>query len=176
MAAEISISVQAGKFDPGVEYHRLRTDNYADGATAMFVGNVRDFSPIEAKSPVEPKASPAESGERRAVVVLELEHYPGMAELALTDIAKQAAERWPLGRVRVIHRFGPLSAGEEIVFVGTTSTHRQAALDACAFIMDFLKSRAPFWKKEIGPEIGKKAHGGNWVQARHSDEDALKKW
>lgn len=159
MVAEISISVQAAGFDPGAEYHRLRSENYTDGATAMFVGNVRDFSPTE-------------NGEASSVAVLELEYYPGMAESALTDIAQQAAERWPLGRVRVIHRFGPLNAGEEIVFVGATSAHRQAALDACAFIMDFLKSRAPFWKKEIGQG----EDSGNWVQARHSDEDVLKKW
>ncbi|AQQ69370.1 molybdopterin synthase catalytic subunit [Microbulbifer agarilyticus] len=155
----MSISVQAEGFDPGAEYNLLRSENYVDGATAMFVGNVRDFSP-------------AESGEQQSVAVLELEHYPGMAEAALTDIARQAAQRWPLGRVRIIHRFGPLAAGDEIVFVGSTSAHRQAALDACAFIMDFLKSRAPFWKKEFA----KGAETGDWVQARNSDEDALKKW
>ncbi|WGL16327.1 molybdenum cofactor biosynthesis protein MoaE [Microbulbifer bruguierae] len=159
MAVEISISVQAQGFDPGAEYNRLREQNFADGATAMFVGNVRDFSP-------------SETGERKSVTVLELEHYPGMAESALGDIARQAAERWPLGRVRVIHRYGPLDAGDEIVFVGTTSTHRQAALDACAFIMDFLKSRAPFWKREVGEGTD----SGSWVEARSSDEDALKKW
>lgn len=159
MAVEISIAVQAESFDPGAEYNRLRSDNYADGATAMFVGNVRDFSP-------------AELGQNKAVSVLELEHYPGMAESALANIASEAAERWPLGRISVIHRYGPLSAGEEIVFVGTTSAHRQAALDACAFIMDFLKSRAPFWKKEVGEE----GSSSTWVEARNSDEDALKKW
>ncbi|MCA0899363.1 molybdenum cofactor biosynthesis protein MoaE [Microbulbifer agarilyticus] len=159
MPLEISISVQAEGFDPGVEYRLLRSENYVDGATAMFVGNVRDFSP-------------AESGEQQSVAVLELEHYPGMAESALTDIARQAAQRWPLGRVRIVHRYGPLSAGDEIVFVGATSAHRQAALDACAFIMDFLKSRAPFWKKEFA----KGAEKGDWVQARNSDEEALKKW
>ena len=159
MAVQISISVQAEGFDPGAEYNRLRSENYSDGATAMFVGNVRDFSPDE-------------SGQHREVAVLELEHYPGMAESALSAIARQAAERWPLGRVRVIHRYGPLDAGEEIVFVGTTSAHRQAALDACAFIMDFLKSRAPFWKKEVG----KGGEAGAWVEARSSDETALKKW
>ncbi|WP_105103447.1 molybdenum cofactor biosynthesis protein MoaE [Microbulbifer pacificus] len=173
MAAEIFISVQAEGFDPGTEYHRLRSENCADGATAMFVGNVRDFSPIAPDdAPAGSEVSPADSVGRRAVAVLELEHYPGMAESALTDIARQAAARWPLGRVRVIHRFGQLSAGEEIVFVGATSAHRQAALDACAFIMDFLKRRAPFWKKEIGEG----AKEGSWVEARHSDEDALKKW
>ena len=159
MAVDIFVSVQAEGFDPGAEYHQLREGNYSDGATAMFVGNVRDFSPDE-------------SGRSKSFSVLELEHYPGMAESALADIARQAAERWPLGRVRIIHRFGPLNAGEEIVFVGTSSAHRQAALDACAFIMDFLKSRAPFWKREMG-EGGDR---GTWVEARNSDEQALKKW
>ncbi|WP_299596062.1 molybdenum cofactor biosynthesis protein MoaE [uncultured Microbulbifer sp.] len=160
MAVDISISVQAEGFDPGAEYNCLRSENYSDGATAMFVGNVRDFSPEE------------HGDEHRPVAVLELEHYPGMAEAALTDIARQAAERWPLGRVRLIHRYGPLSAGEEIVFVGATSAHRQASLDACTFMMDFLKSRAPFWKKEFA---GKES-SGRWVQARDADESALDKW
>lgn len=170
MAVDISVSVQAQGFDPGAEYNRLRRDNYSDGATSMFVGNVRDFSP--AASVDSPEASHEETGSRQSVTVLELEHYPGMAESALTDIARQAAARWSLGRVRIIHRYGPLKAGEEIVFVGVTSTHRQDSLDACAFIMDFLKSRAPFWKKEVGE------HGepGTWVEARSSDEKALNKW
>ncbi|WP_153039243.1 molybdenum cofactor biosynthesis protein MoaE [Microbulbifer sp. Q7] len=159
MTADISIAVQAEGFDPGAEYNRLRRANFADGATAMFVGNVRDFSPTE-------------TGGHQQVSVLELEHYPGMAESALAAIARQAAERWPLGRVRVIHRFGPLRAGDEIVFVGVTSAHRQDALDACGFIMDFLKSRAPFWKKEVN----KDGEQGTWVAARSSDEKALKKW
>ena len=163
MAVDISVSVQAEGFDPGAEYQRLRHENYSDGATSMFVGNVRDFSP---------EASPGETGGRRSVTVLELEHYPGMAESALTDIARQAIDRWSLGRVRIIHRYGPLSAGEEIVFVGATSTHRQDSLDACAFIMDFLKSRAPFWKKEVG----ERGEPGTWVEARSSDEKALSKW
>lgn len=159
MSVEISISVQANGFDPGVEYGQLRRGNAADGATAMFVGNVRDMAPAAAKDSDSPS-------------VLELEYYPGMAESALTDIARTAAERWSLGRVRVIHRYGPLRAGEEIVFVGVTSPHRQAAFDACAYIMDFLKSRAPFWKKERTSGEA----SGHWVEARDSDEDALKKW
>lgn len=159
MPAEISIAVQSEGFDPGLEYRALRTGNTVDGATAMFVGNVRDFSD-------------AQSDQRKTVGVLELEHYPGMAESALTDIARQAAERWPLGRVRIIHRYGKLAAGDEIVFVGTSSAHRQAALDACSFIMDFLKSRAPFWKRELDSDGG----SGDWVDARCSDEEALNKW
>ncbi|WP_078082991.1 molybdenum cofactor biosynthesis protein MoaE [Microbulbifer mangrovi] len=166
MAVDISISVQAEGFDPGAEYNRLRSDNYSDGATAMFVGNVRDFYVADSEEG---------AAQKKSVSVLELEHYPGMAESALAGIAREAAERWPLGRIRVIHRFGPLAAGDEIVFVGTTSAHRQASLDACAFIMDFLKSRAPFWKKEVGVGDDGKTQS-SWVEARSSDESALKKW
>jgi len=170
MAVDISISVQAEGFDPGAEYTQLRRENYSDGATSMFVGNVRDFSP---KASLDaPGVSASETGEHLPVTVLKLEHYPGMAEAALTEIARQAADRWPLGRIRIIHRYGPLNAGDEIVFVGATSAHRQDSLDACAFIMDFLKSRAPFWKKEFSGE----GEHGTWVQARTSDEDALEKW
>ncbi|MFV8781513.1 molybdenum cofactor biosynthesis protein MoaE [Microbulbifer sp. SA54] len=156
---DISIAVQAGGFDPGAEYTLLRQGNTSDGATAMFVGNVRDFSPTA--------ATPGS-----AVETLELEHYPGMAESALEGIAREASQRWPLGRVRVIHRYGRLAAGDEIVFVGATSAHRRAALDACAFIMDFLKSRAPFWKKELVASDS----AGQWVEAKKSDEAALQKW
>ncbi|WP_428820337.1 molybdenum cofactor biosynthesis protein MoaE [Microbulbifer sp. MCCC 1A16149] len=169
MAVDISISVQSEGFDPGAEYNRLRSENYSDGATAMFVGNVRDFYVPDVNDENIGKAN------KKSTSVLELEHYPGMAESALTEIAREAAERWPLGRVRVIHRYGPLAAGDEIVFVGTTSAHRQASLDACAFIMDFLKSRAPFWKKEVGVGDDGKIQS-TWVEARSSDEKALKKW
>ncbi|WP_226663197.1 molybdenum cofactor biosynthesis protein MoaE [Microbulbifer aggregans] len=164
---DISIVVQAEGFDPGAEYNALRRENTSDGATAIFVGNVRDFSPA-----ISATTAPDSSSSGSAVAVMELEHYPGMAESALDAIAREAAERWPLGRVRVIHRYGRLAAGDEIVFVGITSAHRQAALDACAFIMDFLKSRAPFWKKEL--TAGGSA--GQWVEAKKSDESALQKW
>jgi molybdopterin synthase catalytic subunit len=151
-AASVSVSVQRENFAVGDEYAGLRRGNSADGATAMFVGAVRDFN------------------EGKEVAVLDLEHYPGMTEKALTDIAGQAVARWQLGRVRIVHRVGPLAAGDDIVFVGTCAPHRQAALDACAFIMDFLKSRAPFWKKELG------SGGERWVEQRLSDQEALKKW
>lgn len=159
MSAQIHVAVQTHGFDPGAEYAALRRENTVDGATAMFVGNVRDFT------------GTGDDGSK-ALAGLELEHYPGMAELALTDIAREAAQRWPLSRVRIIHRYGRLAAGDEIVFVGTSSFHRQAALDACSFIMDFLKSRAPFWKRELDCE----GDAGEWVEARSRDADALNKW
>lgn len=148
----VSVSVQEGAFDVGAEYAGLRAGNTVDGATAIFVGSVRDFN-LDS-----------------TVSRMELEHYPGMTERVLRDIAGEAQRRWELSRVRIVHRVGSLGAGEDIVFVGTCAPHRQAALDACAYVMDFLKTRAPFWKKEAGPD------GERWVEARQSDSDALGKW
>jgi molybdopterin synthase catalytic subunit len=105
-----------------------------------------------------------------AVKVLNLEHYPGMTESAIAEIIEDARQRWPLYAVSVIHRIGPLRPADEIVWVGAASAHREAALAACAFVMDFLKSRAPFWKKE---ELDA---GSRWVSARDADEEALKRW
>lgn len=152
MSVSISISVQPDSFDVGAEYAQLREANVADGATAMFVGSVRDFNLAQ------------------SVAGLELEHYPGMTEQVLREIAEEAQRRWQLGRVRLVHRVGPLAPGDDIVFVGACAPHRQAALDACAYMIDFLKTRAPFWKKERGPS------GEQWVDARHSDLEALEKW
>jgi len=146
------VSVQEAAFDVGAEYGRLREHNSGDGATAIFVGSVRDLS------------------DAQQVAQLQLEHYPGMTERVLEDIAAEARERWQLGRVRIVHRVGSLGAGEDIVFVGTCAPHRRAALEACAFVIDVLKTRAPFWKKEVGP------CGGRWVEARQSDRDAVEKW
>ncbi|WP_323845320.1 molybdopterin synthase catalytic subunit MoaE [Microbulbifer magnicolonia] len=148
----VSVAVQSEPFDVGAEYTQLRARNCADGAAAIFVGSVRDLS------------------DATRVTRLQLEHYPGMTEQVLRQIAEQARARWCLGRVRIVHRVGSLGAGEDIVFVGTSAPHRQAALDACAFVIDLLKTRAPFWKKEIGPD------GEFWVQARQSDREALEKW
>lgn len=148
----ISVSVRAEAFDVGAEYAQLRRENSVDGATAIFVGSVRDFNAA------------------RSVSGLELEHYPGMTEQVLGEIAERAQQRWQLGRVQIVHRVGKLHAGDDIVFVGTSAPHRQAALDACAYIMDYLKTRAPFWKKEAGPD------GELWVEARASDREALQKW
>ena len=104
------------------------------------------------------------------VTGLFLEHYPGMTEKTLEAIADEAAERWPLQAVRVIHRVGQMALCDQIVFVGVASAHRGAAFDACEFIMDFLKSRAPFWKREQTKQ------GEHWVEARTSDQDALERW
>jgi len=101
---------------------------------------------------------------------MELEHYPGMTEQALEEIVAQAQSRWPLQGVRVIHRVGPLEPGERIVLVLTASRHRQAAFEAAEFLMDYLKTRAPFWKKETG------TGGVRWVDARDSDTDAAGRW
>jgi molybdopterin synthase catalytic subunit len=108
--------------------------------------------------------------EGESVKTLTLEHYPGMTESSIKEIIDQANQRWPLFQARVIHRIGELQPADEIVWVGVTSGHREAALEACAFIMDFLKSKAPFWKKESVPQ------GDRWVAAREKDEKALKRW
>lgn len=144
------IRVQAEDFEVGTETRRL----YAAGAGAVvtFVGLVRELAdqPISA---------------------MELEHYPGMTEKALAAIEVEARGRWPLQAVTIIHRVGRLATGDQIVFVGVASAHRQAAFEAAAFLMDYLKTRAPFWKKELGAD-----GQGQWVDARESDEDALRRW
>src|SRR5699024_8478735 len=105
-----------------------------------------------------------------AISAMELEHYPGMTERALEEIVAEARGRWPLHGVRVIHRYGPLAPGDRIVLVVTASRHRQAAFEAAAFLMDYLKTRAPFWKKETGAE------GSVWVDARETDDAAAERW
>lgn len=146
------ISVQTESFDAGQEYAALIADDTGGGAAVFFVGRVRANS------------------EGRQVTGLALEHYPGMTEQALQDIVQQAYQRWPLQRVRVIHRVGELALGEPIVFVGALSAHRAAAFSAAEFIMDYLKTRAPFWKKERTPD------GDVWVNARDSDQQAAQRW
>ncbi|ACO77357.1 Molybdopterin converting factor, large subunit [Azotobacter vinelandii CA] len=148
----MGIRVQVGTFEPGRELDALHAANAGVGAVVGFVGYVRDFN------------------EGREVGGMFLEHYPGMTEKALAKIADEAARRWPLLRVEVLHRIGRLEPGEPIVFVGTASAHRQAAFDACAFIMDYLKIRAPFWKKEDTGE------GPRWVEGRDSDQEAARRW
>ena len=148
----MAIRIQAEPFDPGSELNALHAANLGIGAVAGFVGYVRDYN------------------DGQDVHGMFLEHYPGMTEKALEKIAAEAAERWPLLRVEVLHRVGRLQPGEPIVFVGTASAHRQAAFDACNFIMDYLKTRAPFWKKEDTPD------GARWVEGRASDQAALQRW
>lgn len=145
----MTVSVQHEDFDAGAETAALSAGRLDVGAVATFVGQVRGGD---------------------GLIAMSLEHYPGMTEKSLAGIIEQAEARWPLLAVRVIHRIGRLLPGEQIVFVGVASSHRQAAFDACAFIMDYLKTRAPFWKKEETPA------GARWVDARDSDEAALERW
>lgn len=146
------ISVQQHDFDHATEYQALRDSADNDGAIVTFTGLVRDFNC------------------HNAVSSIKLEHYPGMTEKSLMSICSLARERWELGQIRVIHRVGVIDAKEQIVFVGVSSTHRAAAFEAAQFIMDHLKTQAPFWKKEST------ANGVNWVEAKESDEQAANKW
>ncbi|MEM9097471.1 MAG: molybdenum cofactor biosynthesis protein MoaE [Pseudomonadota bacterium] len=145
-----SVTVQSADFDVAAETKALTIANTQIGAVASFIGLVR--------------------GSEDTVRTMELEHYPGMTERALEAILAQAQTRWPLDAARIVHRFGRLEPGEQIVLVLTASRHREAALEACAFIMDYLKTQAPFWKKEDGPK------GAKWVDARESDESATDRW
>ena len=146
------ISVQQADFDIAHEYAELRRDNRADGAVVFFTGLVREMN------------------QGSEVSGLTLEHYPGMTEKALQQIVNDACVRWPLNRVRLIHRVGTLQISDQIVFVGVSSSHREAAFEACHFIMDFLKNRAPFWKKEVTNS------GERWVDALEKDRTAMDKW
>ena len=148
----MGVRVQVETFDAGAELNALHSANLGIGAVVSFVGYVRDFN------------------DGQPVAGMLLEHYPGMTEKALAGIEAEARGRWPLLTVEIIHRVGVLEPGEPIVFVGTSSAHRQAAFDACAFIMDYLKTRAPFWKKERTPE------GERWVEGRCSDQQAAERW
>lgn len=145
-----SISVQHEDFDVGHEIDLLSKDAGEVGAVASFVGLVRD--------------------DGKTLSSMTLEHYPGMTEKALAEIANQANQRWSLLGVRVIHRIGRLMPGDRIVLVVVSSKHRGDAFAACEFIMDYLKTQAPFWKKEETPD------GGRWVDARESDGEAAGRW
>lgn len=149
-ALEWQVRVQTGDFDPEAEAAALR--GAAAGAVVTFTGVVREWS-----------------GDFD-VAEIELEHYPGMTERVLGEIAAQAGERWPGIRAGVVHRYGALKPGERIVWVGVASAHRDAAFDACRYIVDCLKTQAPFWKRESG------SRGARWVAARDSDEQALERW
>jgi len=148
----MKIQVQTEAFDLAAEVAALHRDNPKVGAVASFLGLVRDVN------------------EGDGVNTLTLEHYPGMTEKALAEIVRDAFERWELLDATVIHRVGELHPTEAIVLVAVASAHRGEAFAACEFIMDYLKTRAPFWKKEVTPE------GERWVEARESDEVAAAKW
>lgn len=146
------IKVQAEPFDVGKEIAGLTQDNKSIGGIVSFVGTVREMS-----------------GDQ-AINSMTLEHYPGMTEQALADIEAQANKRWPLEASLIIHRYGKLLPGEGIVLVITASAHRKAAFEACEYLMDWLKTKAPFWKLEENDA------GGAWVDAREDDTTATLKW
>jgi molybdopterin synthase catalytic subunit len=146
------IRVQRDDFDIAREIELATAGHPGIGAVVTFSGICRD--------------------DGGSLAALELEHYPGMAERAINEIALQAAERWPLQAVTAIHRYGRVLPGENIVLVLAASAHRQAAFDGAAFLMDFLKSKAPFWKKLIAAD----GSDGGWVDAKESDDEALQRW
>lgn len=147
-----AISVQSESFDTAAEIEKLRADNPAIGAIVTFLGLTRDIN----------KGQPVAS--------MTLEHYPGMTEKALQEILNEAETRWELQGIRVVHRIGELRPQEPIVLVAVASVHRGEAFQACEFVIDYLKTRAPFWKKEQTPE------GSRWVDARQSDNQAEQRW
>jgi molybdopterin synthase catalytic subunit len=150
------VSVQEADFDAGAEIAALSAGREDVGAVASFVGLVRADKAVEKIG--------------AGVTAMTLEHYPGMTETALEDIVKEARQRWEFFDARVIHRVGRLLPGDRIVLVAVASAHRGEAFAACEFIMDYLKTRAPFWKKEQTPD------GGRWVDARESDDHAARRW
>ncbi len=146
------VRVQTEDFDVSRELSALRAGDARVGAVAAFIGTVRDLN------------------DASAVTTMTLEHYPGMTEKALAAILEDARSRWDILDALVIHRIGALQPMDQIVLVGVTSAHRGEAFAACEFIMDFLKTRAPFWKKEATPS------GTRWVEARGTDDEAAARW
>ncbi len=146
------VRVQEADFDISEEVAALRRQNPKVGAVACFVGTVRDLN------------------DGNTVQAMELEHYPGMTEKALEAIAEDARARWPGSDVLIVHRVGKRLPLDQIVLVATTATHRAEAFESCAFVMDYLKTQAPFWKKE------RTNHGERWVDAREADDSALARW
>ncbi|MER2540083.1 MAG: molybdopterin synthase catalytic subunit MoaE [Azonexus sp.] len=148
----MTVRIQEADFDLGSELAALRAGDARVGALASFVGLVRDIN------------------DGSSVSEMTLEHYPGMTEKALEEIVSEAKSRWEIYDSLVIHRVGPLRPCDQIVLVAVTSAHRGEAFAACEFIMDYLKTRAPFWKREATPE------GARWVDARDSDDSAATRW
>ena len=146
------VRIQAEDFDTGAEIARLTTGRTDIGAVVTFSGLCRD--------------------EQGALSALELEYYPGMAEAEISRIAAEAIQRWPLQGLTAIHRHGKIAPGENIVLVVAASAHRQAAFEAANFLMDYLKSRAPFWKKEHRADGSE----GGWVDAKEADDQAARRW
>ena len=149
----MSVRVQAQDFDIGHELRQLTAGRTDIGAVVTFTGIVR------------------ESGDTGQTATMSLEHYPGMTETELQCIEQEAGNRWPLQASLIVHRVGALTPGDNIVLVAAASAHRHAAFEAAMFLMDYLKSRAPFWKKEVSP-----SGDGTWVDARESDATAVQRW
>jgi molybdopterin synthase catalytic subunit len=150
--AEPRVRIQTEDFDLSAEVAALRAGDAGVGAVAVFVGTVRDRN------------------DGQGVSRMELEHYPGMTERSIEAMIDEAHKRFDIRAARVIHRVGVLQPLEQIVYVGVSSGHRGEAFQACEFLMDYLQTQAPFWKKETTPE------GARWVDARVSDDEALKRW
>lgn len=148
----MTITISEHDFDLGAEVAALRAGNPQVGAVVAFVGTVRDMN------------------DGAQVAAMTLEHYPGMTEKSIEAIITQARSRWPIAEALVIHRIGPLAPMAQIVLVAVAAAHRGEAFKACEYIMDYLKTQAPFWKKELTPA------GARWVDARIADDAALKKW
>jgi molybdopterin synthase catalytic subunit len=148
----LRVRVQQEDFDVGELQRELLQGSHEEGSVASFTGYVR-----------------ASNGGRR-LAAMELEHYPGMTERSIEDIIDQAAVRWSLIAATVVHRTGALQPGDRIVWVGAASAHREASFSACEFIMDYLKTRAPFWKREVSDD------GASWVEARASDDARAARW
>jgi len=146
------IRIQEADFDLGAEIKEIRKGDLQVGAVVSFVGTVRDLN------------------DGSQLTSMTLEHYPGMTEKALEEIADQAKSRWDIRNALIIHRIGPMLPEDQIVLVAVTSAHRREAFAACEFIMDYLKTAAPFWKKEVTSK------GGYWVDARVADEVAMARW
>ena len=148
----LSVSIQTEDFDIGQEHQALRMQDERVGAVCSFLGTVRSHN------------------DGLHVSAMALEHYPGMTEKAIMAMLSQAQDKFDIYAARVIHRIGDLMPGDQIVWVGVTSAHRGQSFQACEFLMDYLKTQAPFWKKETGP------NGSHWVDARISDDQALARW
>jgi len=143
------IRIQRQDFDPGAELAALNDGKGGTGAVASFIGLVRGDD---------------------GLIAMTLDHYPGMCESEIAAHVAEARKRWPILALRIVHRVGRLTPGERIVFVGVASSHRHAAFQAAEFLMDYLKTRAPFWKLEERPS------GANWVDARSEDDESIKRW
>lgn len=156
LAEQSRVVIQRADFDPGQQMEILRAGHAAAGAICSFVGTVRDRNERHAAGSVE---------------AIELEHYPGMTEASIERMIAETLERFDVLQSRVVHRIGRLEVGERIVFVAVLARHRHAAFQACEFLMDYLKTQAPFWKREYLPD-----GDSHWVAARQTDDQALARW